>query len=72
MMISISHTSHCDVTDGSIMLSEGTLIVCPASLVHQWAKEVEARCKRGSLSVIVYHGANREKSVTRYTQLLLH
>lgn len=38
----------------------GTLVVCPASLLSQWDKEISSRCKRGMLSVEVYHGTNRE------------
>jgi len=38
----------------------GTLIVCPASLLSQWDAEVQNRCKRGILSVEIYHGSNRE------------
>ncbi|KAK9297411.1 hypothetical protein QLX08_008850 [Tetragonisca angustula] len=37
----------------------GTLVVCPASLLSQWENEINHRCKRGMLSVIVYHGTNR-------------
>uniref|UniRef100_A0A1J3JUT9 Putative SWI/SNF-related matrix-associated actin-dependent regulator of chromatin subfamily A member 3-like 2 n=1 Tax=Noccaea caerulescens TaxID=107243 RepID=A0A1J3JUT9_NOCCA len=40
----------------------GTLIVCPASVVRQWARELDEKvsdeCK---LSVLVYHGGNRTK-----------
>ena len=38
----------------------GTLVVCPASLLSQWESEINNRCKRGMLSVLVYHGTNRE------------
>lgn len=38
----------------------GTLVVCPASLLSQWESEINNRCKRGMLSVLVYHGSNRE------------
>lgn len=38
----------------------GTLVVCPASLLSQWENEINHRCKRGMLSVEVYHGTNRE------------
>ncbi|KAK1124633.1 hypothetical protein K0M31_006006 [Melipona bicolor] len=38
----------------------GTLVVCPASLLSQWENEINHRCKRGMLSVTVYHGTNRE------------
>ncbi|XP_012532592.1 transcription termination factor 2 [Monomorium pharaonis] len=38
----------------------GTLVVCPASLLSQWENEVHSKCKRGLLSVQVYHGSNRQ------------
>ena len=38
----------------------GTLVVCPASLLSQWESEINNRCKRRMLSVLVYHGSNRE------------
>lgn len=43
----------------------GTLVVCPASLLSQWEKEVQDKCKRGLMSVQVYHGSNRENVPTR-------
>ncbi|XP_010508345.1 PREDICTED: helicase-like transcription factor CHR27 [Camelina sativa] len=40
----------------------GTLIVCPASVVRQWARELEEKVSEESkLSVLVYHGGNRTK-----------
>ncbi|XP_036363999.1 transcription termination factor 2 isoform X2 [Octopus sinensis] len=50
-----------------VMKSKSTLIITPASLVHQWGKEVEARCKRGSLDVLIYHGPNRERNINVIT-----
>ncbi|XP_014667810.1 PREDICTED: transcription termination factor 2-like [Priapulus caudatus] len=46
-----------------LVRSGGTLIIAPASLVHQWHKEIERHCNRGLLKVLLYHGPNREKSV---------
>ncbi|XP_050664600.1 transcription termination factor 2 [Leptidea sinapis] len=37
----------------------GTLVVCPASLMQQWAGEVNKHCVSHSLSVILHHGAQR-------------
>ncbi|XP_047368217.1 transcription termination factor 2 [Vespa velutina] len=45
----------------SITYKGGTLVVCPASLLSQWENEVKSKCKKGILSVEVYHGNNREK-----------
>lgn len=44
----------------NLELKGQTLIVSPASLLSHWVKEVEDKCKRGTLSVEIYHGANRQ------------
>ncbi|XP_041663692.1 transcription termination factor 2 isoform X2 [Cheilinus undulatus] len=49
-------------TDSSVVVSKGTLIICPASLVHHWKREIDRHVKTGRLSVYLYHGPNREKS----------
>ncbi|KAK1903272.1 Transcription termination factor 2 [Dissostichus eleginoides] len=49
-------------TDSSLVVSKGTLIICPASLVHHWKMEIDRRLKAGMLSVCLYHGPNRERS----------
>uniref|UniRef100_A0A7N8WW11 Transcription termination factor 2 n=1 Tax=Mastacembelus armatus TaxID=205130 RepID=A0A7N8WW11_9TELE len=48
-------------TDSSLVVSKGTLIICPASLIHHWKKEIERHVKTGKLSVYLYHGPNRDK-----------
>ncbi|CAL8240466.1 unnamed protein product [Merluccius merluccius] len=48
--------------DSSLVVSKATLIICPASLVHHWKKEIERHVKTGRLSVYLYHGPNRQKS----------
>ncbi|KAG8430100.1 hypothetical protein GDO86_018485 [Hymenochirus boettgeri] len=48
-------------TDSTLVISHGTLIICPASLVHHWKKEVEKRVAPRKLSVYLYHGSNRER-----------
>ena len=50
------------------MKSSASLIVCPASLVHQWGKEIERRCEEGLLSVVMYHGPNRERSLHKLAE----
>uniref|UniRef100_A0A673B747 Transcription termination factor 2 n=1 Tax=Sphaeramia orbicularis TaxID=375764 RepID=A0A673B747_9TELE len=49
-------------TDSSLVVSKGTLIICPASLIHHWKMEIDRHVKKGKLSVYLYHGPNREKS----------
>ncbi|XP_030848390.1 transcription termination factor 2-like [Strongylocentrotus purpuratus] len=39
-----------------------TLVICPASNMDQWAKEVERFCEPGQLKVYLYRGTNREIS----------
>uniref|UniRef100_A0A6Q2YI39 Transcription termination factor 2 n=1 Tax=Esox lucius TaxID=8010 RepID=A0A6Q2YI39_ESOLU len=48
--------------DSSLVVSQGTLIICPASLVHHWKKEIERHVKSSRLTVYLYHGPNRQKS----------
>ncbi|XP_060909492.1 transcription termination factor 2 [Labrus mixtus] len=49
-------------TESSVVVSKGTLIICPASLIHHWKREIERHVKTGKLTVYLYHGPNREKS----------
>ncbi|XP_066497523.1 transcription termination factor 2 [Hoplias malabaricus] len=51
-------------TDTALVASQGTLIICPASLVHHWKKEIERHVKNGRLSVYLYHGPNRQRSAS--------
>ncbi|KAK9089384.1 hypothetical protein Scep_028466 [Stephania cephalantha] len=40
----------------------GTLVVCPTSVLRQWAEELHNKVTReANLSVLVYHGSNRTK-----------
>ncbi|XP_041494186.1 transcription termination factor 2 isoform X1 [Microtus oregoni] len=48
-------------SDSSVFTSNGTLIVCPASLIHHWEKEVEKRVHSNKLSICLYHGPNRSR-----------
>ncbi|NXY91350.1 TTF2 factor, partial [Alcedo cyanopectus] len=45
----------------TVITSCSTLIVCPASLIHHWKKEIDRRVCCGKLRVCLYHGPNREK-----------
>lgn len=48
--------------DSSLVISKGTLIICPASLVHHWKREIDRHVKASKLTVCLYHGPNRERS----------
>ncbi|OVA07399.1 SNF2-related [Macleaya cordata] len=40
----------------------GTLVVCPASILRQWARELDDKVTESAkLSVLIYHGSNRTK-----------
>ncbi|CAK7348985.1 unnamed protein product [Dovyalis caffra] len=41
---------------------KATLVVCPVVAVTQWVSEINRYTTKGSTKVLVYHGANREKS----------
>uniref|UniRef100_A0A8C9U0F6 Transcription termination factor 2 n=1 Tax=Scleropages formosus TaxID=113540 RepID=A0A8C9U0F6_SCLFO len=50
--------------DLSLVASHSTLIICPASLIHHWKKEIERHVKSRHLSVYLYHGPNRKRNAT--------
>ncbi|KAL3865169.1 hypothetical protein ACJMK2_006788 [Sinanodonta woodiana] len=58
----LNRKKQLDKLDKSIIHSEGCLVICPASLIHQWDKEIQKRCKSGLLRVNLYHGPNRERN----------
>jgi len=47
---------------GDLVKSETTLIICPASLIGQWEKEVENKARSSRVRLLVYHGNNRKCS----------
>ncbi|KAJ9176893.1 hypothetical protein P3X46_012158 [Hevea brasiliensis] len=44
-----------------------TLVVCPVVAVSQWVSEIDRFTTKGSTKVLVYHGANREKSFKKFS-----
>jgi len=47
---------------GGLVKSDATIIICPASLLGQWEKEVENKVKSGRLRINIFHGTNRKCS----------
>nr|XP_009937790.1 PREDICTED: transcription termination factor 2 [Opisthocomus hoazin] len=47
--------------DSTVIPSHSTLIICPASLIHHWKKEIDRRVGCGKLRVYLYHGPNRDE-----------
>ena len=40
--------------------ASGTLIVCPLSLLSNWTSQIEQHLDPSTLSVLVFHGANKK------------
>ncbi|XP_061093000.1 transcription termination factor 2 [Conger conger] len=51
-------------TDSARVASQATLVICPASLVHHWKKEIERHVKKSRLTVYLYHGPSRQRSAS--------
>ena len=59
-----SDTSHgFDPTTAKKLSRGNTLLVLPTVAIRQWQSELSLFCTQGSLSVKVYHGADREANV---------
>merc|ERR1712059_109720 len=59
----------CEKMPGNLVKSTSTLIICPASLIGQWEKEVENKVKTSRLRVNVFHGNKRScsaRTLARY------
>ncbi|XP_077583563.1 transcription termination factor 2 isoform X1 [Stigmatopora nigra] len=54
--------------DSRVVPSRGTLVICPASLVHHWKREIERHVKSTRLSVYLYHGPDRNKDASVLAQ----
>ena len=49
-------------------LRAGTLLVLPTVAIRQWQTEIARFTQEGSMTVQVYHGSDRESSLTALTQ----
>ncbi|KAI4368176.1 hypothetical protein MLD38_016763 [Melastoma candidum] len=66
--------SHGALAQGNGRPAAGTLVVCPTSVLRQWADELQSKVSDvARLSVLVYHGGNRTKDpldLTKYDVVL--
>ncbi|ALC45775.1 CG10445 [Drosophila busckii] len=44
---------------------KSTLVICPASILHQWSNEIKSKVETDALSVHLYHGPSRNNAVNR-------
>ncbi|KAL0354099.1 UNVERIFIED_CONTAM: ATP-dependent helicase rhp16 [Sesamum angustifolium] len=47
---------------------KGTLVICPLVAVMQWVSEIDRFTSKGSIKVLVYHGANRAKNLYQFSE----
>lgn len=43
-----------------------TLVICPVVAVSQWVGEIDRFTSKGSIQVLVYHGANRNRTLEQF------
>ncbi|XP_076802366.1 transcription termination factor 2-like isoform X3 [Clavelina lepadiformis] len=51
-----------------LVSTDSTLIVAPASLIYHWESEIRNRCKKGLLSIHLFHGSSREKNAEKLAE----
>ncbi|KAH0674563.1 hypothetical protein KY284_025650 [Solanum tuberosum] len=47
---------------------KGTLVICRVVSVIEWVNEIDRFTTKGSNTILVYHGANREKNIGRFAE----
>uniref|UniRef100_M0ZUW3 DNA repair helicase rad5,16 n=1 Tax=Solanum tuberosum TaxID=4113 RepID=M0ZUW3_SOLTU len=66
--LAISHSSLLSPAPYILPTVKGTLVICLVVAVIQWINEIDRFTTKGSNTILVYHGANREKNIGRFVE----
>ncbi|KAH0673033.1 hypothetical protein KY284_024120 [Solanum tuberosum] len=68
--LAISHSSLLSPAPYILPTVKGTLVICLVIAVIQWINEIDRFTTKGSNTILVYHGANREKNIGSFLQII--
>ncbi|KAG5606824.1 hypothetical protein H5410_028316 [Solanum commersonii] len=66
--LAISHSGLLSPAPYILPTVKGTLVICPVVAMIQWINEIDHFTTKGSNTILVYHGANREKNIGRFAE----
>lgn len=55
-------------TKSTLPCVKATLVICPLIAVMQWVNEIDRFTAKGSNKILVYHGANRAKTLSEFSE----